>query len=105
MARPPPLVAQPHDLKLPNSSSLEPSRARTILMARPHASRARAMALVRLCGELGHILLKLPSCMARSRPLLCTSERWPWRARALALGALGRARVIGVVRPRDGPCT
>ncbi|MED6210184.1 hypothetical protein PIB30_061770 [Stylosanthes scabra] len=45
-------------------------------MARPHASRACAMALARPRGELGHIRPKLPSCMARSRPLLTASARF-----------------------------
>ncbi|MED6157369.1 hypothetical protein PIB30_022495 [Stylosanthes scabra] len=83
MARPPPLVARPHDLKLPNSSSLESSRARTILMACPHASRARAIALALPRSELGHIRPKLPSCMVRSRPLLGASTRPRVRATAL----------------------
>ncbi|MED6137158.1 hypothetical protein PIB30_062366 [Stylosanthes scabra] len=49
-------MAQPHDLKLPNSSSLEPPRARTILMTHPHGRASarwpwcvRALAL----GALG----------------------------------------------------
>ncbi|MED6199026.1 hypothetical protein PIB30_072136 [Stylosanthes scabra] len=44
-------------------------------VARPHASRARLMALVRPRGELGHIRPKLPSCMARSRPSLGAPAR------------------------------
>ncbi|MED6139960.1 hypothetical protein PIB30_088689 [Stylosanthes scabra] len=44
-------------------------------MVRPHASDARAMALARPRGELGHIWPKLPSCMARSRPPLGASAR------------------------------
>ncbi|MED6152824.1 hypothetical protein PIB30_095711, partial [Stylosanthes scabra] len=38
------------------------------LMARPHASRTRAMALAHPRGELGHIRPKLPSSMAPARP-------------------------------------
>ncbi|MED6196395.1 hypothetical protein PIB30_047000 [Stylosanthes scabra] len=85
MARPRPLVARPHDLRSPNCSSLEPPRARPILMA--HASCARAMALGRPRGELGHIRRKLPSCMARSRPLLGSSAR-------------PRIHAMALVRPR-----
>ncbi|MED6120118.1 hypothetical protein PIB30_017939 [Stylosanthes scabra] len=44
-------------------------------MVRPHASRVRAMALVRPRGELRHIRPKLPSFMARSRPPLGTPAR------------------------------
>ncbi|MED6163932.1 hypothetical protein PIB30_084872 [Stylosanthes scabra] len=50
-------------------------RRRTPLPARPHASRTRAMALARPCGELGHIRPKLPSSMAPLRPPLGAPAR------------------------------
>ncbi|MED6169534.1 hypothetical protein PIB30_022161 [Stylosanthes scabra] len=49
-------MARPYDLRLPISSSLEPSRASTSLMARPHASRARPMALARPRKKLDQLL-------------------------------------------------
>ncbi|MED6195580.1 hypothetical protein PIB30_039184 [Stylosanthes scabra] len=44
-------------------------------MARPHASRARAMALAHPRGELGHIRPNLHKCVARSRPPLGARAR------------------------------
>ncbi|MED6204160.1 hypothetical protein PIB30_006576 [Stylosanthes scabra] len=58
------------------------------------------MALARPRGELGHIRPKLPSCMARSRPLLGTRARS--RIRAPALGALGSTTGrVARLRPSD----
>ncbi|MED6113907.1 hypothetical protein PIB30_075206 [Stylosanthes scabra] len=62
-------------------------------MARPHASRVRAMALAHPHGELGHIRPKLPSNMAPPRPLLSAPTRlarWSWCVRAVARVTLGR---------------
>ncbi|MED6226126.1 hypothetical protein PIB30_100474, partial [Stylosanthes scabra] len=44
-------------------------------MARSNASRARAIALARPRGELGHIRLKLPSSKAPPRPHLGAPAR------------------------------
>ncbi|MED6185772.1 hypothetical protein PIB30_060332 [Stylosanthes scabra] len=59
--------------------------------ARPHHLNGASARLKRPRSELGHSRPKLPSCMARSRPLLGASARWLWCVRALALGALGLA--------------
>ncbi|MED6139419.1 hypothetical protein PIB30_083667 [Stylosanthes scabra] len=67
--------------------NLKPPHARTILIARPHTSRAHAMALARPRGELNDIQPKQHKYVACSRPYL---------------GARSRpcVRTIAVARPR-----
>ncbi|MED6114649.1 hypothetical protein PIB30_082442 [Stylosanthes scabra] len=83
-----------------NPPSLEPPRTRTILMARPHASRARTPRAParwprRVCTVSLITFGQSNTSVWRVRaPLLArahgrASARWPWRVRAVALGALG----------------
>ncbi|MED6109820.1 hypothetical protein PIB30_037128 [Stylosanthes scabra] len=58
-------------------------------MARPHASRARAMNLARPRGGLVYIWPKLPNSMAPPLPLLVRRHH-------------SRARAMALVCPRDG---
>ncbi|MED6137742.1 hypothetical protein PIB30_067853, partial [Stylosanthes scabra] len=88
-----------HKLHNNRAKLLKLPRRRAPPMARPHASRACAMALARPRGEFGHIRPKLRSSMVPPRPLLGASARWPWCIRALALVALGRKSATSA-RPR-----
>ncbi|MED6217579.1 hypothetical protein PIB30_018972 [Stylosanthes scabra] len=75
MARPPPLGGAAARSEIAKIHNLKPLRARTILLARPHASRARTMDLARPRGELNDIRPKQHKYVARSHPSLGAHAR------------------------------
>ncbi|MED6198205.1 hypothetical protein PIB30_063926 [Stylosanthes scabra] len=84
MARPHPLGGMDARSEIAKIHNLKPPRARTILLARPHALHARVMALTRPRDELNDIRPKQHKYVARSRPSLGARARPCVRTMAVA---------------------